>query len=82
MLPVRCTHDTKSNILPGDLYACESKLAFPIGGSIAKDAFVEGIYEGREWVTVDGRFKEQSIEAVKEQQTQIDSLKERISKLE
>jgi len=33
----------------------------------APDAFVEGIYEGREWVTVDGRFKEQSIEAVKEQ---------------
>ena len=33
----------------------------------APNAFVEGIYEGREWVTVDGRFKEQSIEAVKEQ---------------
>lgn len=33
----------------------------------APDAFVEGIYEGREWVTVDGRFKEQSIEAVKEE---------------
>ena len=33
----------------------------------APDAFVEGIYEGRESVTVDGRFKEQSIEAVKEQ---------------
>ena len=33
----------------------------------ASDAFVEGIYEGREWVTVDGRFKEQSIEAVKEE---------------
>ena len=33
----------------------------------ASDAFVEGIYEGREWVTVDRRFKEQSIEAVKEQ---------------
>jgi len=31
----------------------------------APDAFVEGIYEGREWVTVDGKFKEQQIEEVK-----------------
>ena len=33
----------------------------------APDAFVEGIYEGREWVTVDGRFKEQQIEEIKKQ---------------
>tara|TARA_B100001996_G_scaffold222822_1_gene171397 strand:- start:806 stop:1453 length:648 start_codon:yes stop_codon:yes gene_type:complete len=31
----------------------------------APDAFVEGIYEGREWVHADGRFKEQAMEAVK-----------------
>ena len=31
----------------------------------APDAFVEGIYEGREWVTVDGKFKEQQIEEIK-----------------
>ena len=32
----------------------------------APDAFVEGIYEGREWVTVDGKIKEQQIEAIKD----------------
>ena len=32
----------------------------------APDAFVEGIYEGREWVTVDGKFKEQQIEEIKD----------------
>ncbi len=32
----------------------------------APDAFVEGIYEGREWVTVDGRVKEQQIEEIKD----------------
>ena len=31
----------------------------------APDAFVEGIYEGREWVTVDGKIKEQQIEEIK-----------------
>ena len=31
----------------------------------APDAFVEGIYEGREWVTVDGRIKEQQIDQIK-----------------
>ena len=31
----------------------------------APDAFVEGIYEGREWVTVDGRFKERQIDEIK-----------------
>ena len=31
----------------------------------APDAFVEGIYEGREWVTVDGKIKEQQIESIK-----------------
>ena len=31
----------------------------------APDAFVEGIYEGREWVTVDGKIKEQQIEQIK-----------------
>ena len=31
----------------------------------APDAFVEGIYEGREWGTVDGKIKEQQIEAIK-----------------
>ena len=31
----------------------------------APDAFVEGIYEGREWVTVDGKVKEQTIEQIK-----------------
>ena len=31
----------------------------------APDAFVEGIYEGREWVAVDGRIKEQQIEQIK-----------------
>ena len=31
----------------------------------APDAFVEGIYEGREWVTVDGRVKERTIEEIK-----------------
>lgn len=31
----------------------------------APDAFVEGIYEGREWVTVDGKVKERTIEEIK-----------------
>ena len=31
----------------------------------APDAFVEGIYEGREWVTVDGKVKERQIEEIK-----------------
>ena len=31
----------------------------------APDAFVEGIYEGREWVQADGRIKEQQIEQIK-----------------
>ena len=31
----------------------------------APDAFVEGIYEGREWVTVDGKIKERTIEEIK-----------------
>ena len=31
----------------------------------APDAFVEGIYEGREWVTVDGKIKEHQIESIK-----------------
>ena len=31
----------------------------------APDAFVEGIYEGREWVQADGRFKERQIEEIK-----------------
>ena len=31
----------------------------------APDAFVEGIYEGREWVYAEGRFRESSVEAVK-----------------
>ena len=31
----------------------------------APDAFVEGIYEGREWVTVDGKIKERQIEEIK-----------------
>ena len=30
----------------------------------APDAFVEGIYEGREWVTVDGKVKERTIEEI------------------
>ena len=32
----------------------------------APDAFVEGIYEGREWCLVDGKIKEAQLEAVKE----------------
>ena len=32
----------------------------------APDAFVEGIYEGREWVMVDGRLKESQIDAIKD----------------
>ena len=32
----------------------------------APDAFVEGIYEGKEWTLVDGKIKEAQIEAVKE----------------
>ena len=31
----------------------------------APDAFVEGIYDGREWVTVDGKVKERTIEEIK-----------------
>ena len=31
----------------------------------APDAFVEGLYEGREWVTVDGKVKERTIEEIK-----------------
>jgi len=31
----------------------------------APDAFVEGIYEGKEWTLVDGKIKEAQIEAVK-----------------
>ena len=31
----------------------------------APDAFVEGIYEGREWVQADGRFKERQIDEIK-----------------
>jgi hypothetical protein len=31
----------------------------------APDAFVEGIYEGREWVMVDGRLKESHLDAIK-----------------
>ena len=31
----------------------------------APDAFVEGIYEGRDWVTVDGKVKERTIEEIK-----------------
>ena len=31
----------------------------------APDAFVEGIYEGREWVTVDGKVKERTIEELR-----------------
>ena len=31
----------------------------------APDAFVEGIYEGREWITVDGKVKERTIEEIK-----------------
>ena len=31
----------------------------------APDAFVEGIYEGREWGTVDGKVKERTIEEIK-----------------
>ena len=32
----------------------------------APDAFVEGIYEGREWVMVDGRLKESHFDAIKD----------------
>ena len=32
----------------------------------APDAFVEGIYEGKEWTLVDGKIKDAQIEAVKE----------------
>ena len=32
----------------------------------APDAFVEGIYEGREWVMVDGRLKESQFDAIKD----------------
>ena len=32
----------------------------------APDAYVEGIYEGKEWTLVDGKIKEAQIEAVKE----------------
>ena len=31
----------------------------------APDAFVEGIYEGREWLQADGRFKERQIDEIK-----------------
>ena len=31
----------------------------------APDAFVEGIFEGREWITVDGKVKERTIEEIK-----------------
>ena len=31
----------------------------------APDAFVEGIYEGREWISVDGKVKERTIEEIK-----------------
>ena len=42
----------------------------------APDAFVQGIYEGKEWVNVDGRFKEAHIEAVKEALANAPSLEE------
>ena len=42
----------------------------------APDAFVQGIYEGKEWVNVDGRFKEANIEAVKEALDNAPSLEE------
>ncbi len=42
----------------------------------APDAFVQGIYEGKEWVNVDGRFKEAHIEAVKEALDNAPSLEE------
>jgi hypothetical protein len=32
----------------------------------APDAYVEGIYEGKEWTLIDGKIKEAQIEAVKE----------------
>ena len=32
----------------------------------APDAFVEGIYEGKEWCLVDGKIKEAQLDAVKE----------------
>jgi len=42
----------------------------------APDAFVSGIMEGKEWVQVDGRFKEAQIEAVKEALNNAPSLEE------
>ena len=42
----------------------------------APDAFVNGIMEGKEWVQVDGRFKEAQIEAVKEALDNAPSLEE------
>ncbi len=42
----------------------------------APDAFVQGIYEGKEWVNVDGRFKEAHIESVKEALDNAPSLEE------
>ena len=42
----------------------------------APDAFVSGIMEGKEWVQVDGRFKEAQIEAVKEALDNAPSLEE------
>ena len=42
----------------------------------APDAFVSGIMEGKEWVQVNGRFKEAQIEAVKEALNNAPSLEE------
>ncbi len=42
----------------------------------APDAFVQGIYEGKEWALVDGQIKEAQIEAVKESLDNAPSLEE------
>ena len=42
-----------------------STVADIVADPSAPDAFVEGIYEGRSKVTVDGKIKEQQIEAIK-----------------
>ena len=42
----------------------------------APDAYVEGIYEGKEWTLIDGKIKEAQIEAVKESLDNAPSLEE------
>ena len=51
------------SVVPDDFIL--STAADIVADPSAPDAFVEGIYEGREWITVDGKVKERTIEEIK-----------------